>query len=143
MQAYQTTDQLPIQLGALTASHSSAGLRWLFRARDAWTLTMDELGILLGGVKRRTLNDWQQKLKAGQEIEVSRDTLERISLLLGIHKALFLITPAEHEHMAYEWFCKPIDLMGLRGSSIRDYLLTQGTMDALYYVRRNLDGMRG
>jgi hypothetical protein len=45
--------------------------------------------------------------------------------------------------MAYEWFRQPIDLMGLRGESIRDYLLKQGSMDAIYYVRRNLDAMRG
>jgi hypothetical protein len=45
--------------------------------------------------------------------------------------------------MAFDWFRKPIDLMGLQGQSIRDYLLEQGSMDALYYVRRNLDAMRG
>lgn len=148
MHAYQTHHQVnqepPTQLGpTLTARHSTAGLRWLLSRRDAWSLTMEELGTLLGGVKRRTLNDWQQRVNAGQEVEVSRDTMERISLLLGIHKALTLITPAGHERMAYEWFCKPIDLMGLRGRSIRDYLLAEGTMDALYYIRRNLDAMRG
>lgn len=104
---------------------------------------MDELGTLLGGVRRRTLTDWQKRVNNGGEVEVTRDTMERISLLLGIHKALSLITPAGQESLAFEWFQKPIELMGLQGQSIRDYLLEQGSMDALYYVRRNLDAMRG
>lgn len=134
----------PTQFGpTLTAKHSTAGLRWLFERRDRWELTMDDLGVLLGGVRRRTLTDWQKRINNGQEVEVSRDTMERISLLLGIHKALVLITPSGHESMAFEWFQKPINLMGLQGRSIRDYLLEQGSMDAFYYVRRNLDAMRG
>lgn len=134
----------PAQFGpTLTAKHSTAGLRWLFEHRDRWELTMDDLGVLLGGVRRRTLTDWQKRINDGQEVEVSRDTMERISLLLGIHKALVLITPSGHESMAFEWFQKPINLMGLQGQSIRDYLLEQGSMDAFYYVRRNLDAMRG
>lgn len=128
---------------ALTARHSTAGLKWLFERRERWGLTMDELGTLLGGVRRRTLTDWQKRVNSGYEVEVTRDTMERVSLLLGIHKALTLITPAGQEDLAFEWFQKPIDLMGLRGQSIRDYLLEQGSMDALYYVRRNLDAMRG
>ncbi|MCD1648423.1 antitoxin Xre-like helix-turn-helix domain-containing protein [Marinobacter adhaerens] len=127
----------------LTATHSTAGLRWLFEHREHWGLTMDQLGILLGGIRRRTLTDWQQRANRGDEVEVSRDTMDRISLLLGIHKALTLLTPAGHEQLAYEWFQTPIELMGLQGTSIRDYLLEQGSMDALYYVRRNLDAMRG
>lgn len=127
----------------LTAKHGTAGLRWLFDRRERWGLTMEELGVLLGGVRRRTLTDWQKRVNQGDEVELSRDTLERVSLLLGIHKALTLITPHGHEALAYEWFCTPIELMGLQGASIRDYLLQAGSMDALYYVRRNLDAMRG
>lgn len=128
---------------ALTAIHSTAGLRWLFERRERWGLTMDELGTLLGGVRRRTLTDWQRRINSGDQVEVSRDTMDRISLLLGIHKALTLLSPAGHESLSYEWFQKPIELMGLQGQSIRGYLLKQGSMDALYYVRRNLDAMRG
>jgi len=127
----------------LDANHSTAGLRWLFERRERWELTMDQLGELLGGVRRRTLADWRKRVTGGEKVDVSRDTMERISLLLGIHKALVLITPSGHEAMAFDWFRKPIDLMGLQGQSIRDYLLEQGSMDALYYVRRNLDAMRG
>ena len=130
--AHQPVDTAPPTRSgpALTAKHSTAGLRWLFERRERWGLTMDELGTLLGGIRRRTLTEWQKRVNSGGDVEVTRDTMERISLLLGIHKAL-------------EWFQAPIDLMGLQGQSIRDYLLEQGSMDALYYVRRNLDAMRG
>ncbi|HCA02647.1 hypothetical protein ACTXPD_18595 [Vreelandella alkaliphila] len=127
----------------LTSAHGTAGLRWLFDRRERWGLTMDDLGTLLGGVSRRTLTGWQAKVNNGETVEVSRDMMDRISLLLGIHKALSLITPAGHESMANEWFQKPIDLMGLQGRSIKRYLLEQGSMEALYYIRRNLDAMRG
>ncbi|MHA7926647.1 MAG: hypothetical protein ACX936_15685 [Marinobacter sp.] len=142
---HQPVDTIPpVKSGhALTATHSAAGLRWLFERRELWGLTMDQLGILLGGIRRRTLTDWQKRINHGDEVEVSRDTMDRISLLLGIHKALTLLAPAGHEQLAYEWFQKQVDLMGLEGSSIRDYLLEQGSMDALYYIRRNLDAMRG
>ncbi|KAA1174852.1 DUF2384 domain-containing protein [Marinobacter salinexigens] len=142
---HQPTDTAPPSRSgpALTAVHSTAGLRWLFERRELWGLTMDDLGTLLGGVRRRTLTDWQRRINGGDQVEVSRDTMDRISLLLGIHKALTLLSPAGHERLAYEWFQKPVELMGLRGQSIRDYLLEQGSMDALYYVRRNLDAMRG
>ena len=127
----------------LTDAHSTAGLRWLFDRRERWGLTMDDLGTLLGGISRRTLTGWQSRVSSGATVGVSRDVMDRISLLLGIHKALTLIVPAGHESMAGEWFQKPIDLMGLQGKSIKSYLLEQGSMDALYYIRRNLDAMRG
>jgi hypothetical protein len=127
----------------LTDAHSTAGLRWLFDRRERWGLTMDDLGTLLGGISRRTLTGWQAKVNAGATVEVSRDVMDRISLLLGIHKALTLIAPSGHENMANEWFQKPVDLMGLQGTSIKSYLLEQGSMEALYYIRRNLDAMRG
>lgn len=137
-------NQPPASSGAnFTPKHGAAGLRWLFEKRDRWGLTMEDLGILLGGFGRRTLSDWQRKVNQKNEIDLSRDVMERISLLLGIHKALTLITPDGHEDLAWQWFQKPVDLMGLRGQSIRDYLLQQGSMDALYYIRRNLDAMRG
>ncbi|HCW89244.1 MAG TPA: hypothetical protein DHU56_04195 [Marinobacter sp.] len=136
--------QPPVNNGQhFTSRHGAAGLRWLFSNRERWGLTMDDLAVLLGGFGRRTLTHWQRKVHQQEAIELSRDVMERISLLLGIHKALTLITPDGHEELAWEWFQKPVDLMGLQGQSIRDYLIRQGSMEALYYIRRNLDAMRG
>ncbi|TQE96900.1 MAG: hypothetical protein FKY71_16355 [Spiribacter salinus] len=103
---------------------------------------MSDLAILLGGLSTRRLYDWKRHVETKDEIEIPRDTLERISLLLGIHKALTLITPDGHEDEAYAMFQRPLDLFGLQGRSVRDFLLEDGSIGAMYFVRRSLDGMR-
>lgn len=144
MLSHDTTPLPPARPAeAFTPRLGAAGLRWLFDRRSRWGLSMEELGELLGGINRRTLTEWQRKVRHQEEVDLARDVYERISLLLGIHKALALIAPDGREGLAYEWFKTPTDLMGLQGQSIRDYLLAQGTMDALYYVRRRLDAARG
>lgn len=127
--------------GALNETHSTAGLSWLFERRELLGLSMDDVGQLLGGISQKTLEGWQSRLSAGEAVEVSQDVIVRISLLLGIHKALSIITPSDHERLAYEWFQKPLDLIGLQGRSIREYVLEHGSIDGLYFVRRNLDAM--
>ena len=126
----------------LTPRHAAAGLRWLFDRYRRWGLNMSDLATLLGGLSTRRLYDWKRHVETKDEIEIPRDTLERISLLLGIHKALTLITPDGHEDEAYSMFQRPLDLFGLQGRSVRDFLLEDGSIGAMYFVRRSLDGMR-
>lgn len=130
-------------LNRLSPHHAAAGLRWLFDRHKRWGLTMDQLADLLGGVSTRRLHDWKRRVARHDEVDIPRDSLERISLLLGIHKALTLITPDGHEEEAYAMFQRPIDLMGLNGHSIRDFLLEDGSIGALYFIRRHLDQVRG
>lgn len=126
----------------LTPRHAAAGLRWLFERYRRWGLSMSDLAALLGGVSERRLYSWKRYVETKNEINIPRDTLERISLLLGIHKALTLITPDGHEDEAYAMFQKPVELLGLQGRSIRDFLLEDGSIGAMYFVRRSLDSMR-
>lgn len=130
-------------LNRLTPLHAAAGLRWLFDRHKRWGLTMDQLADLLGGISTRRLHDWKRRVATHSEVDIPRDTLERISLLLGIHKALTLITPDGHEEEAYAMFQRPIDLMGLNGRPIRDFLIEDGSIGAMYFIRRRLDQMRG
>ena len=125
----------------LTPRHAAAGLRWLFDRYRLWGLSMADLAALLGGVSARRLYDCKRHVETKNEIDIPRDTLERISLLLGIHKALTLITPDGHEDEAYAMFQRPIELIGMQGRSIRDFLLEDGSIGAMYAVRRSLDGM--
>ena len=124
------------------ATHAAAGLQWLFDRYPLWGLSMRELATLLGGISERQLYRWKRHVQEHDEINIPSDALERISLLLGIHKALTLITPDGHEREAYKLFKRPMDLIGLRGLSIRELLIEDSSTDKMYDVRRSLEGLR-
>nr|WP_324257424.1 antitoxin Xre-like helix-turn-helix domain-containing protein [Cellvibrio fontiphilus] len=130
---------------AFTPAHASAALQWLHKmsGADSWNLSVDEQAELLGGVPKRTYHEWKRRALAGEPVELSRDTLERLSLLLGIAKALQIIAPAERQELAYRWFTSPNQNPLFQGLSPKDYAITRGTMDALYTVRRYYDAARG
>ncbi len=67
-----------------------------------------------------------------------RDTLERISVLLGIYKALHILLPIPAR--ADGWIRRPNTAFD--GNSALDVLL-RGRVDNLYQVRRHLDAWRG
>ena len=126
--------------GGSTSQHAAAGLRWLFDRYPRWDLTKEDLAILLGASEKR-LREWEEHVHHHDGIEITRDTLERVSLLLGIHKALAQIAPKGQEERAYRMFVQPIDLAGLEGRSVRDFLLEEGSVEALYSIRRALVGL--
>ncbi|MHB8760747.1 MAG: antitoxin Xre-like helix-turn-helix domain-containing protein, partial [Thiobacillus sp.] len=77
---------------ALKAAHkpvgrdlSAAGLRAFFNIARDWGLDTDEQIVLLGAPGRSTFFKWKS---APEAADLKRDTLERLSYLLGIYKAL-------------------------------------------------------
>lgn len=128
-----------------SASHGGAALRWFetMRAQDEWALSVDEQCELLGGVPRRTLQSWKKKALEGNDVELTRDVMERLSLLLGIYKAYKLLTPSNRPDLAGEWFRSNNSHDLFQGKSVKQYLIEKGTMAALYAVRRYLDAARG
>lgn len=128
-----------------TPAHASAALQWLHKMSGAefWNLSVEEQAELLGGVPKRTYHEWKRRALAGEPVELSRDTLERLSLLLGIAKALQIIAPTERMELAYSWFTSPNQNPLFQGLSAKDYAITRGTMEALYTVRRYYDAARG
>lgn len=125
--------------------HASAALRWLESMRDKheWALSVEDQCELLGGIPRRTLQAWKKKALNREPVELSRDVMERLSLLLGIYKAYQLVIPVNRPELAGEWFRTPNDHALFQGQSVKDFLLTRGSMAALYAVRRYLDAARG
>lgn len=141
-----TRNPLPIAgPTAFTSLHARAALVWLdtMSRSDEWDLTIDEQTRLLGGLKRRTYQDIKKRALEGEPIDLGVDTMERLSLLLGIHKALRMIAPNESREEAARWFSTRNAHPIFGGLSIKEYLLTRGTMDALYTARRYLDAARG
>jgi Protein of unknown function (DUF2384) len=102
---------------------------------EHWGLSTDEQRRLLGEPPRSTFFAWR---KAPEHAALSRDTLERLSLLLGIYKALQILLP--DAAAADAWIKKPNAAFG--GSSALAQMLA-GNVGDLLRVRRWLDAARG
>jgi Protein of unknown function (DUF2384) len=114
---------------------AAAGLRAFARIAEQWGLAIDEQRCLLGEPPRSTFFAWR---KSPQSAALTRDTLERLSLLLGIYKALQILLP--DADAADAWVKKPNRAFG--GSSALALMLGGNVADLLR-VRRWLDAARG
>src|SRR6202521_6368343 len=92
---------------------------------------------LLGSQPRSTFFKWR---KAPESASLGKDTLERISYLLGIYKALQILLP--DTGAADAWVRKPNHASIFGGNSALDRMLSGNVAD-LYVVRKYLDAMRG
>jgi hypothetical protein len=118
-----------------TESMDSLGgpaLQAFFKLADIWELTPKEQMILLGVSARSTFYKWKQN----QDIHISRDTIERVSYLLGIYKSLQILLPGEQA--ADEWLRKPNSAPLFGGGSALDRMMG-GNVSDLYVVRNYLD----
>jgi len=114
----------------ITHQHGDAGLRWLLDRREQWGLVDSELASLLGVSTERLLS-WEEKVLSNELVKLPSDVIERIGLLLALHKGLVYLTPSGNEQLAVEWFKKPVTMWGLKGSSIRAHLLDDPSIEAL------------
>jgi hypothetical protein len=125
----------PARSKASTASMAAAGLRAFGRIAAHWGLSTEEQRRLLGEPPRSTYFAWR---KAPDKAAVPRDTLERLSLLLGIYKSLQILLP--DPAAADAWVRKPNEAFG--GSTALAQMLA-GNVGDLVRVRRWLDAARG
>lgn len=111
-------------------------LRTFFTLAQTWKLSEQEQMRLLGLGSRSTLHSW----KSGRVSKVTRDTLERISYVLGIFKAINILLPDTRR--ADEWMRLPNKAPLFGGRSALDRMTT-GNIGDLYVVRQYLDAQRG
>lgn len=116
---------------------SAAGLRAFFNIAQAWGLTADEQMVLLGAPGRSTFFKWKS---APQSADLKRDTLERLSYILGIYKALQILLPDASASDAWVRKANTAPLFG--GKSALDRMLG-GNIGDLLAVRQYLDARRG
>jgi len=116
---------------------AAAGLRAFARIAEAWGLSVDEQLRLLGQPPRSTFFAWR---KAPDKASLSRDTLERLSNLLGIYKSLQILLP--DAAAADAWVRQPNSAPAFGGRSALERMLA-GNVGDLNFVRRYLDGVRG
>jgi hypothetical protein len=118
------------------SSAGGAGLRAFARIAEAWGLTIAEQLKLLGIASRSTYFKGRRE----QSPRLPRDTLERLSYLLGIYKSLQILLP--EPHAADEWVRKPNTAPPFGGRSALERMLS-GQVADLYVVRQYLDAERG
>ncbi|MFL9911561.1 MbcA/ParS/Xre antitoxin family protein [Paraburkholderia sp. RL17-337-BIB-A] len=126
----------PISEPTLTEM-SAAGLRAFFNIARDWDLGAEEQIVLLGSPGRSTYFKWKQ---APETARLGRDTLERLSLLLGIYKALQILLP--QPNAADTWIKRPNSAPPFGGRRALDRMLA-GNISDLVAVRQYLDAMRG
>lgn len=128
-------------LKTLTQEHLVSSIQWIseMSSPDRWNLKDGEVAILLGGIDIKTYEDMKRRAMNGQPLTLTMDTVERLSLLLGIWRSLQLIVPVNRQDLAYSWFSTANNSPLLSGKSIKDFLLDIKTVDAMYAVRRYLD----
>ena len=111
-----------------------AAKRAFFRIMQAWDVGDAEARVLLGAPSRSTFYNY----KRGEGGALPADTLERISYVLGIYKALKLLLP--NPQQADAWMKRPNHAFG--GRSALDHALGGKVVD-LAAVRVYLDAVRG
>jgi len=115
---------------------SGPALRTFFRIAGLWRLSVEEQMTLLGLTARSTFFKWRKNPNAA----LPKDTLERISYILGIYKALQILLP--DETAADEWVRRPNTTPVFAGCSALDRMLSGQVVD-LFVVRQYLDAQRG
>ena len=116
---------------------SAAGLRAFVRIAAAWGLSVEEQLVLLGQPSRSTFFAWR---KHPEKATLPRDTLERLSNLLGIYKSLQVLLP--DPAAADAWVRQANDAAPFAAGSALKRMLA-GNVSDIHLVRCYLDGVRG
>ena len=116
---------------------SGTALRAFFKIAELWQLSNEEQMTLLGVTTPSTFFKWKKDVDA---VKLPKDTLERISYVLGIWKALRILIPDEAQALA--WVKRPNDNPLFAGAP-PIARMTRGRILDLADVRRLLDARRG
>lgn len=121
-----------------TPEAGRVALKFFFNLMERWGCTAEEQRTLLGKVGNTTFYKYKH---LPPNVRLPHDTLERISYLMGIHKALSIIF-SNNRDRAYKWVSSPNTAAPFNGQSALSYMLAGRVVD-IADVRRYLDGVRG
>ncbi|MGY0632810.1 MbcA/ParS/Xre antitoxin family protein [Luteimonas sp. A478] len=111
-------------------------LRAFFNITRLWGLSTEQERLLLGSPGRSTFFRWKRDLDGA----LPRDSLERISYLLGIWKALQVLFANPAQADAWVKRANQAPLFGGRSALER---MLGGQVSDLFVVRQYLDAQRG
>jgi uncharacterized protein (DUF2384 family) len=120
---------------ATRARLSPAAIVAFFSIVDKWQLRNEDAMAMLGGISHGRYFD----LKRNRKGLLSQDELTRISLLIGIFKALNILFG---QRLANQWTSRPNSNPMFNGAPPLQYL-SRGGVPAMIGVRRLLDSRRG
>jgi hypothetical protein len=108
-------------------------LKWLFKqaSPNHWDLNDTDLSSLLG-VNEELVEKFKGDIELGKQIELTNDINTRLSTLLGIHKAIYEISPHGQEYL---FFTNPNSGDFFKGLSIKEFLIKEATTGALAKVK--------
>jgi uncharacterized protein (DUF2384 family) len=120
---------------AIRKKLSSAAIVAFFKIAEKWELKNDAAMALLGGVS----SGRYYELKRRQHGVLTHDELTRVSLLIGIFKALNILF---NQKLANQWVSRPNTYpMFANGRPVE--VLIHGGVPGMLGVRRLLDSRRG
>lgn len=107
-------------------------LQWLFKqaSPDRWDLAYIDLVSLLG-IDEELIKKLKEGIELGEKVSLTNDTSIRLSMLLGIHKAIHELSPHGDE---YSFFIRPNNGDFLKGMSIKEFLIKETSTDAMSKV---------
>lgn len=117
-------------------SLTAAGLRGFFSIAAQWGLNEKDCIVLLGEPSRATYYNW----KKGEAGKLSKDTIDRLSYLVGIYKALRILIP--NDEIARAWIKNANDAPLFAGQAPLALMLSGNLVD-LFRTRMYLDANRG
>lgn len=116
---------------------SAPGLRAFFSIADHWGLDNEKRRTLLGSVPESTFYKY---VNDPESARLSRDTLERISHLIGIFKSINVLLPRPEQ--ADAWVKRANEAALFKGRSALEFMLS-GRFEDIIAVRHYLDAARG
>lgn len=137
--AYPASRHLPVAPVDLTNRAtrerlSGPGLKAFFNIMARWQVRDQDARVLLGGVT----NGPYYQMKRDPDRLLDADRLTRVSLLVGIFKALHVLYS---EKLADRWVQLPNSNRIFGGATPLDYMM-RGGLPAIHTVRRLLDARR-
>jgi hypothetical protein len=115
---------------------SASALKAFVNIAAKWTLNESQARGLLGGIASSTYHAWKTEPRGKS---LNQDTLIRISLLIGIYKALNI-------YFGSPWANRWVTLANrgplFAGQTPLDFMLRHG-QPGMFQVRRGLDAWRG
>jgi uncharacterized protein (DUF2384 family) len=101
-----------------------------FNIVERWSLPEETIILLLGNPEASQYEIWKQ----GEALEIDPNTLTRVSLVIGIYKALH--TLFENSEQADTWLHRPNQMFGSKPALIS---LCSGELEEMYALRKYLD----